>query len=72
MFTKMLHFRWVSFLGIQRMCEPQDFLKKNLNLNELKGFLGSISNVVTDSKGLLQIKNNHKKNYSKKFITNAK
>lgn len=26
MFTKMLHFRWVSFLGIQRVCDNQDFV----------------------------------------------
>ena len=27
MFTKMLHFCWVSFLGIQSMCDPQDLVK---------------------------------------------
>lgn len=27
MFTKMLHFRWVSILGIQRVCDNQDFIE---------------------------------------------
>lgn len=31
MFTKMLHFRWVSFNGIQRVCDPQDIFETKVN-----------------------------------------
>ena len=34
MFTKMLHFRWVLFLGLQRMCDIQDFVETE----QLKAF----------------------------------
>uniref|UniRef100_A0A0E9X5P5 Uncharacterized protein n=1 Tax=Anguilla anguilla TaxID=7936 RepID=A0A0E9X5P5_ANGAN len=31
MFTKMLHFRWVSFNGVQRVCDPQDIFETRVN-----------------------------------------
>ena len=35
MFTKMLHFRWVSFNGIQRMCDPQDIFETRVKLKAI-------------------------------------
>lgn len=43
MFTKMLHFRWVSFLGIQRVCEYQRLVETE----QLKAYSRVFRNTCT-------------------------